>query len=985
MLKQRRHLVKLLKSTWTAALLCGLAVVVLLAGSRFGLFTSARAAAEQDGSPDALWQDVAEAAIVNAQPGRRVAQAEQQSRLRAYRTVRLNQERLGELLRQAPMEFTDAAKTAATIMTLPLPDGTFARFRIEEAPMMEPDLAALHPEIKSYRGRGLDDPTATARFGISSEGFHAQVLSAHGAIYVDTYLPGEREYYISYNKQDYASADDGFRCGTPNGSLAERTAPTRINAAEVVSGDTLHIYRLALAATGQYTNVFRQSGDTDAQARNRVFAMMMRTMTRVNGIFEHEISVSLTLTRNDAIIFTDPLTDPYPDRRDGNGNLVNDTDTNAPSDPDDLTVMGRQNQTTLDRVIRSENYDIGHVFGTGSGGNAGDIGTVCGAVKGAAFTARRDPTGDPFDVDFVAHEMGHQFGANHTWNAAGSAATTGSCSVGGRAGADRPARGRAAYEPGSGSTIMSYAGICNSADLQPHSDDYFHTRSLEQIIDFIGTTCTHTIMRSGNHPPTVNAGLDKTIPQQTPFTLTVAEYRDPDTGGSDVVVTPSFCWEQYSLGAASPPDDDDGARPIFRSRPPVNSLSRTFPDPQYILNDPEGNDFNVPPVRNAAGFLVGESLPTRARSGDNARFRVTARDNQGGIATDEMRVNITTTSGPFVVTEPNTPAFWPVGSTQTVTWGVANTNNAPVNCRNVNILLSTDGGQTFPFVLAENTPNDGSQAITVPNRLTTQARIKVEAVGNIFFDISNNNFEIVGADLTLTKAGMPDPVVTGPATRLTYTIRVTNQGPADATSVVLTDVLPTTTNFVSCQATNGGVCEGAGNNSRVTFASLPVGTTATVTLLVNANCSLVDGATIRNTAHVESLTVGDPDPSNNSATVSTKASNPPPVISNAAVDKPLLSPDDQLKRVTVNYVATDNCEPPPPACSLSVTIGEELNPAVMRPPGDDAVVLDRHTVLLRAEPDHDCPRFYDIAITCRDNVGATSVQKVRVKVPRPRT
>ena len=309
--------------------------------------------------------------------------------------------------------------------------------------------------------------------------------------------------------------------------------------------------------------------------------------------------------------------------------------------------------------------------------------------------------------------------------------------------------------------------------------------------------------------------------------------------------------------------------------------------------------------------------------------------------------------------------------------------HSPEGSALVNILLSTNGGNNFEPLLL-NTPNDGSATITVPPvPFTERARIKVEAADNIFFDVSNQNFTILPvADLeVVSKLDAPDPVTTN--TELTYTITVTNRGPQDASDVVLTDNLPSNLTFNECKATGDGECDGDGNNQSVSFASLPVGARVTVTLKAIARCELATGATIANTATVGSDKVFDPNPANNSASATTMAFNPPPVISHTAVDKPLLFPDGRMKRVTVDYDVMDNCDPAP-SCSLTVTIGEELNPAVMRPPGNDAVVLDRHTVLLRAEPDHECPRFYDIAITCRDNLGAAATQKVRVKVPRPR-
>lgn len=831
-------------------------------------------------SRDGLWERAEENELRARQSQ---GQDQRQNLPERYAAFRLNRNLLNQRLTAAPMEFTAEAKTSAPEIALPMPDGTFQRFRIVESPIMAPELARQVPEIKTYSGQGIDDPAATLRLDITPEGLHAQIITEHGAIIIDPFpaegAKGGAANYISYNKRDYKREKQQFECFVPDaGEQNTNDAQGQFSAnkiALVVTGGTLHSYRLALAATGQYVNRFRQSGDNDAQARTRAFAAMTTTMNRVNGIFEREVNVRMVFVADELnIIYTDPTADPYGDQA-------------SPNQNNNTGSIGSENQTNLDTVIGNGNYDIGHVFGNGGGGNAGGIGTVCGGSKGAGYTQLGGATGDPFDVDYVAHEMGHQFGGTHTFNDN----SNGSC-----AGSQYTAS--SAYEPGSGSTIMGYAGICGAADLQRNSDAYFHVRSLEQIVAKVNGDSCDTEVATGNSAPAVNAGPNFTIPQLTPFALT-ASGSDPN---GDAL---TFCWEQYDLGAASPPESDNGSRPIFRSYSPSSNPSRTFPSLQYILNNA-----NNPPATYTQGgrtFITGEVLPSTNRA---MNFQVTARDNRaggGGTASAQMQVNVTTGSGPFRVTQPNAAAAWPVGSSQTITWDVAGTTAAPVSCANVRLLLSTDGGNNFS-VLVASTPNDGSETIITPNAITNQARIKVESVGNIFFDISDTNFSIQpSADLeVVSKTGAPDPVLTGSV--LTYTITVRNNGPTFAENVTVSDNLPPGALFNSCNSTGGGVCGGSGQNRTVTFATFAAGATATITLTTEANCSLADGALISNTAAINSPTF-DPNPANNSKSVTVTAMNPPPVI-NCPSDRDAVAATPGSTTAIVTFpdpMVTDNC------------------------------------------------------------------------------
>ncbi len=630
----------------------------------------------------------------------------------AYRAFKLDKTALQNALRQAPLEFTDAARgVSPVIITIPMPDGTLSRFRVVESPIFEPGLAAQHPEFKTYSGQGIDDPTATARFDLMPTGFHSIIYSTSGTILLDPYAKNNTTDYISYFKNDVTKEDE-FVCDfKEDESLVQ--IPDLFNAlpdgTQVSSGTTLRVYRLALAADGEYTNVFRQTGDTDAQAKARALEQMILIMNRVNGVYEREFAIRMVMIANETdIIYTDPATDPYSN--------------------DSATSLLTENQNNLTTVIGSANYDIGHVFTTGGGGIATLSGPCNGSSKARGVTGLSNPVGDPFAIDYVAHEMGHQFGAPHTFNG-----TVSNCGGGNRTSSD-------AYEPGSAITIMGYAGICGNQNLAGNSIDTFHVKSIERIVTFtttgIGSTCPVT-SATGNLPPSVTAASGFNIPKLTPFALT-ASATDPN---GDIV---NYDWQEYDLGAATtavPNSDSDGvAKPIFRSYLPTASGTRTFPSLTYILNNA-----NVPP-NTTNGRLTGETLPTITRT---MNFQVIVRDNRptaGAINTATATVNVDGNSGPFVITAPDTVVSWTGNSTQTVTWNVANTTNAPVNAQNVKISLSTDGGNTFPTVISASTPNDGTETITVPNVNTTQARIKVEAVDNIFFDISGANFTITASN-----------------------------------------------------------------------------------------------------------------------------------------------------------------------------------------------------------------------------------------------
>ena len=655
-----------------------------------------------------LWKDISESEIT--------ATGERYTIPSKFRALRLDLNQMSQYLATAPKEPAQTAMLKnGLLFEMPMPDGSFKRFQIFEYAMMHPDLAAKFPSIKTYTGQGIDDASATIKLDVTQLGFHAMTLSPQGSVFIDTYNKNTTTEYICYNKNDLMRVNS-FTCEFDDLNTGLVKAPVATGA-QRSSGTQLRTYRLALACTGEYAAYY---GGTVAGAA----AGMATTVNRVNGVYEKECSIRLVLiANNNSLIYTNSSTDPY-------------TNSNG------STMLG-QNQTNIDNVIGSANYDIGHVVSTGGGGVA-YLACICNSsTKARGVTGSSAPTGDAFDIDYVAHEMGHQFGGNHTFNS-----TTGSCS-GNRASS-------AAYEPGSGITIMAYAGICGSDDLAPHSIANFHTKSYDEINIYTttgtGNNCPVNTA-TGNNPPVVTSmGSTHSIPISTPFVLTGAA-TDAD---NDTVY---YSWEEYDLGPAGAWNVQSTTAPQFRPFEPTVSPSRTFPQMSDVVNNTT---------------TVGELLPNQART---LKFRLTVRDNRaggGGVMHPDTTLNISVVNsgGAFAVTAPNTAVTWTGGSTQTVTWNVSGTTGSGINTANVKISLSTDGGYTYPTVLLASTPNDGSQTVTVPNIATTTARIKVEAVGNIFFDISNVNFTItqsVGLTTITTSAVSPLTYCAGASVNVSFT------------------------------------------------------------------------------------------------------------------------------------------------------------------------------------------------------------------------
>lgn len=620
-----------------------------------------------------LWQQVAEHTI-SVPPQARKTIPDQ------YLVFALERQALQERLAQAPDRHIAASNLPPVLLELPMPNGQLETFQVYETAMMAPELAARYPMIRTYSGRGIDDPTATVRLDLTHKGFHAMILSGQRSpVFIDPYAQGGWDHYLSYYQKDY-SRHLPFPCELAGDNLEDQTGPVNIQS-QNIRDCQLRTYRLAMSCTAEYT---QYHGGTKADG----LAAMTTTMNRVNAIFERDLGVTMTFVPNmDTLIFVNPLTDPF--------------------DGTDFSLTLSVNQSLIDNLIGTANYDIGHVLLTQTGGSA-VRGSVCDPIsKADAASGNSVPLGDPLDVEFVAHEMGHQFGASHTNNACNAAFFT-------------------SVEPGSGSTIMSPMSCMPS--IQLISDPYFHIATIAEMANYIqngqGANCA-SITPTTNNPPTVEGGDSVYfVPISTPFQL-VAVGNDPD---GDFL---TYCWEQMDLQVVThPPLSTHESGPMFRSFEPVAEPSRYFPRLPDLLT---GTPYDW------------EKLPSVSR---DMTFRVTVRDNAlpaGCIETDEVKLIFSDKAGPFLVHAPAGGDVWFQGAVATVQWEVARTDLAPIHCSQVDILLSVDGGFTYPFVLASQVPNDGYHPITVPATLTSNARVMVRSSDNVFFNVSDGDFTVVEA------------------------------------------------------------------------------------------------------------------------------------------------------------------------------------------------------------------------------------------------
>jgi hypothetical protein len=834
---------------------------------------SALQAAEPDArssSPDGVWRELpapAPAADSDLWP------------VATYRVFEIDTGALSDILVQAPLEHTAAAGTAEILLTLPTRDGSYARFEILESPVLAGEVARSNPDIRSFVGRGVDDPASTARLVQTPAGFYAFIRTVEGMTFMEPYGLGNRRQSMLYGRRDLVEPLT-LECpvGEEAADLQRITADPNREAGSVQkvapSGATLSTYDLAVTATGEYTTFFDPGGGT-----TNTMSQIAASVAAVNAIYVPEVAVRFTVACTN--VFTDPDTDPF-----------TDADSSGPSLD--------QNQASTDANCGgSAGYDIGHVFHRRSGGGFSGLagGNVCNdANKARGYSSVNNPVPGTmiWVVDQLSHEMGHQFTAAHIFNS----------DVTGCAG-NRVAN--SAYEPGSGSTIMSYAaGTRCDFDFPGSNDAYFHGHNFDQITnhrDGAGNCGTNTA--SGNTPPTVDAGADFTIPQDTPFSLT-ASGNDPD---NDAL---TYCWEQFDLG---PPGDlpTNVNGPLFRSRPPSSSATRTFP----ILSD----------------ILAGNPTPTELlpQVDRTLNFRSTVRDNQataGGVNNDAMV--ITVAGDPFFVISPNGGESFGSGCTEPVTWEVGGGSVTAT----VDIQLSSDGGSSFSD-LDPGTGNDGATDVELPCATTTQGRVRAQAVGNIFFDVSDNDFTI--EDIAPTLMGVP------------------------ADTVVECDAVPPPANPAATDD-----CDPAPS--------------------IDFEETRIDGDCANNYTLEREWTATDSCGTSSSETqiVTVQDTTPPDVTCGVGVST-LWPPNHKFVDVGLTFDASDNCDTEP--LTFEVEVSSDEAPA--NAPGSggpahcpDGVVGPDHSVALRAERSGAGDgRVYTIRVSASDDCGNTGHCEVQVTVP----
>lgn len=887
-----------------------------------------------------------------------------------FKLFNLNQKAIEAKLANAPSEKN--ARSDRLIIELPGLDGKLYQFRVVTAPVVAPGLLKKMKIGQSYSGVSVDDPYTTVRFSVTQFGLNALIYSVEKETVYIRGLDAKNGLHIVFT--DPEGLHEEFKCTTKETAKALLKSAKMTEAAQLNANDgQIRIYRLALAASGEFSQAYdNDPGDDDPEADRKAAVIAFQTLrlTDANSFLERDFGIRLEMIDdNDKVIYLDPDTDPWEGAND-------DGDYNSTT------------QAAIDAQITSANYDIGHLMRLSVGsnfGNAGGIGTVGNnSSKGSGFTSRASwDSFDGYAGMMFTHEFGHQCGANHTFG-------------------HQDDNDNAQVEPGSGSTFMSYGGngIAPASQTIELRSKYFHAISIQQATDYLAGAGVGTTVDANNSAPAVNAGPDFTIPKSTPFVL---KGTASDSEGDALTYT----WEQMDKLTDGPwphlPDPTHTYGPEFRSRPPLTTPDRVMP---------EGGVNNT-----------WEVLPSVSRT---LKFRFTVRDNHtGGMqnSSDDMVVTIDEDAGPFQVTAPNGGEDFCPGE-YNITWNV---NGSDALASNVKILLSTDGGANYSEIVA-STPNDGSHTYNFPCNYSNQARIKIEAIGNIFFDEGDGNFTFgdnqnptftIPGPVTIYKDENCDydanPSITGePAnvddncdntptvsytdavnagscvgeTVITRTWKVTDDCGNSTTqnqTITIKDEIPPTfsvpANTIIAKDENcdydadpsitgspTNIDDNCDPNPDVTYSDVVVAGSCMGEEIITRTWKVTDDCG-NETTDIQTITAKD---------------ITPPEFSNvSASPNNLWPPNHKMKEVKINYTVTDNCSDAEHiTTTLEITSNEPVNGT-----GDgdtepvDFEVIDNQTVLLRAErAGNGDGRIYTITITSVDDCGNSSSTQTEVYV-----
>ena len=636
-----------------------------------------------------------------------------------YQLFSLNLDNFKILLADVPSR-KNIGTNPMVVINFPDKKGNMEQFQVTETSTLAPEIAIKYPNIKTYIGFSLDNPGGRIRFSVTPQGLKTMSTYPNKpALFTVPLNKGDESLYITYDRSMRIDSKKDFECLTENENVPIKEI---ISLNRDANDQILRTLRIAISTTGEYTNFWDDGDDTNGDAQEDALAALVSTLNRTNEVFEVDMAITFQLVTGTEIIYPTASTDPY------------------------TGSFNSQLQSTLTSEVGESNYDIGHLFNYGgNNGNAGCIGCVCvDGQKGSGFSSHSftDNDGGPnmddfFDIDYVPHEIGHQMGGNHTFSQSNEGTGVN-------------------YEPGSGTTIMGYAGITGANDVQDHSDPYFHYGTINQVLNNLDTRTCWTSSEITNNPPVADAGDDFTIPQGTAFKL-VGSATDSDE--EDVL---TYTWEQVDSGTTTSsnfgPTKTSGA--VWRSRPPSSNPTRYMPVRSRVLSG-ELTEANPQETEDNTSW---ETVSTVARS---LNFALTVRDRSetNGMGQfpqsdfDFMTVTVDGSSGPFAVTSQTTNETWNVGESQTVTWDVAGTDTGSVNTPSVNIYLSTDGGLTFPFLAASNVANDGSHTFSVPpaDGDSDQLRVMVEGNDNIFYAINSTNLSLQESEFAMT---VEEPSVT---------------------------------------------------------------------------------------------------------------------------------------------------------------------------------------------------------------------------------